>query len=74
MIQSSQAVGFVENSSDPKDLQAWCESCEEIFLAEGDKTATFETFNDRSIVCYVCYGALKTQHSKGPKGAARKNR
>jgi hypothetical protein len=22
-----RVVGFVENSSDPQDLQAWCEAC-----------------------------------------------
>jgi len=65
MIQASEPVGFVENSSDPNDLQAWCERCEKMFLAEGDKTEAFERFNDRVIVCYVCYGALKAKHSKG---------
>jgi hypothetical protein len=64
MIQASQAVGFIENSSDPNDLQAWCESCEEMFLAEGDKTEAFCAFNDRAIVCCVCYRALKAKHSK----------
>jgi hypothetical protein len=64
MIESSEPVGFVENSSDPDDRQAWCERCEEMFLAEGDKTEAFEAFNDRAIVCCVCYSALKAQHSK----------
>ena len=62
MLESSEPVGFVENSSDPNDLQAWCESCEEMFLAEGDKTAAFEAFNDRAIVFVVCYSHLKARH------------
>jgi hypothetical protein len=64
MIQASDAVGFIENSSDPNDLQAWCERCEEMFLSEGDKTKAFEEFNDRVIVCCVCYGDLKARHSR----------
>jgi hypothetical protein len=63
MVGASEAVGFIENSSDPYDLQAWCERCEEMFLAEGDKTPAFEAFNNRAIVCCVCYGDLKTRHS-----------
>ena len=63
MTKTSHAVGFVENSSDPNDLQAWCEKCEEKFVAEGDKTEAFEAFNDRAIVCCDCYSALKLQHS-----------
>ena len=63
MIESSQPVGFIENSSDPNDLQAWCEGCEEMFLAEGDKTVAFEAFNDRAIVCSICYDELKAKHS-----------
>ena len=74
MIQASETVGFIENSSDPNDLQAWCERCEEMFLAEGDKTEAFEAFNDRVIVCCVCYAAFKAQHSRRRKPAARKNR
>jgi hypothetical protein len=64
MIESSEAVGFVENNSDPSDLQAWCKRCEEMFLAEGEKTEVFEAFNERAIICCVCYSALKAKHSK----------
>lgn len=28
---SGQRVGFIENSSDPNDLQAWCHKCEMLF-------------------------------------------
>ena len=27
------SVGWIENSSDPLDLQAWCSACEEVFMA-----------------------------------------
>src|SRR5262245_25399737 len=74
MIQAARAVGFVENSSEPNDLQAWCERCEAMFLAEGDKTRAFAAFNDRTIVCCVCYGALKAKHSRRRKAAAKKKR
>jgi len=63
MIGARTAVGFIENSSDPNDLQAWCERCEEMFLVEGDKTEAFEAFNDRAIVCCVCYENFKQKHS-----------
>jgi hypothetical protein len=64
MIRSLEAVGFIENSSDPNDLQSWCEQCEQMFLTEGDKTAAFEAFNDRAIVCVVCYAAFKAKHQR----------
>ena len=73
MIRSGEAVGFIENCSDPNDLQAWCERCEAMFLAEGGKTAAFEAFNDRAIVCCVCYAAFKAQHSHRRGTAARKD-
>jgi hypothetical protein len=63
MIESTAPVGFIENNSDPNDLQAWCEKCEKMFLKEGDKTAAFEAFNNRAIVCCDCYKNLKAQHS-----------
>jgi hypothetical protein len=66
MIESSEPAGFIENSSDPNDLQAWCGRCEELFLAEGDKTEAFEAFNGMAIVCCVCYSELKAKHSEDP--------
>ena len=29
-----RVVGFVENSSEPNDLQDWCEDCESMFQAK----------------------------------------
>ncbi len=69
MIKASHSVGFIENSSDPDDLQAWCERCEEMFLAEGDKTEAFLAFNNMAIVCCTCYKDLKQQHSTGGSGS-----
>lgn len=74
MIDAIKSVGFIENSSDPNDLQAWCERCEEMFLAEGDKTEAFEAFNDRAIVCCDCYRAFKAKHLKRRKAAVKKKR
>lgn len=56
-------VGFVENSSDPADLQAWCASCEQLFLSEGGKTSRFVEFNRMALVCDLCYQELKDRHS-----------
>ena len=57
-----EVVGFVENSSDPIDLQAWCGSCERLFMSEGDKTAKFVEFNQMTLVCDECYAGLKARH------------
>ena len=56
-------LGFVENSSDPDDLQAWCDACEEMFLREQELTEAFREFNDFAVVCINCYARLKTLHS-----------
>jgi hypothetical protein len=63
LSSKSQVVGFVENSSDPADLQAWCAACEQVFLAEGDKTPRFLEFNQMALVCDLCYSNLKDRHS-----------
>jgi hypothetical protein len=60
---SDHVVGFVENSDDPGDLQAWCDACEELFIREGDKTKRFVRFNNFAIVCVRCYAQLKARHS-----------
>jgi len=53
-IDSIQPVGFIENSSDPNDLQGWCYACEYLFQQEGDKTSKFRKFNNAKIVCKKC--------------------
>ena len=58
------AVGFVENSGDPSDLQAWCDECEEFFVREGEKTEAFVRFNDFAVVCVDCYASMKARHSR----------
>jgi hypothetical protein len=60
-----RTVGFVENSDDPSDLQAWCDDCEDLFLREGDKTEAFLEFNNFAIVCVDCYARMKARHSPG---------
>ena len=64
MLQHQPApVGFIENSSDPDDLQAWCYDCEEKFQQEGDMTDAFREFNGMAIVCVVCYNEAKARHT-----------
>ena len=58
-----RALGFVENSDDPNDRQAWCNECESFFLREGDTTEAFRQFNDFAIVCIDCYMRLRTVHT-----------
>ena len=59
-----RVVGFVENSSDPDDLQAWCGACESLFLEEDGMTDAFREFNDFAVVCDFCYDQIKTRNSK----------
>lgn len=51
------------NSSDPADLQAWCDDCEQMFLREEGKTTAFLAFNKMSVVCDQCYGRAKQLHT-----------
>lgn len=60
---TSRCLGFVENSSDPDNLQAWCDECESFYLRERGLTAAFEEFNDRKIVCDFCYQLFRERHS-----------
>ena len=66
------SVGFVEISSDPDDLQAWCDDCEQMFLREDGKTDAFRAFNDFAIVCTACYAQIKALHSN-PRGSSARN-
>ena len=59
-------AGFVENSSEPTDLQAWCFACEEKFQAEGEMTEAFREFNGMAIVCVQCYAEMKLRHTPLP--------
>jgi len=64
MLRSQPApAGFIENSDDPHDLQAWCYHCEEKFEQEGGMTDAFKDFTGMTIVCEVCYGAAKQRHT-----------
>ncbi len=62
---SDRAVGFVENSDDPNDLQAWCDDCESLFLSEGNKTDAFMAFNNFAVVCADCYVRMRATHFRG---------
>ncbi len=64
--KTDRVLGFVENSSTPGDLQAWCGACEEFFLKEGEMTPAFSEFNNFGLVCEFCYANIKRQHSEIP--------
>lgn len=59
-----RCLGFVENSDDPNDLQAWCDDCEAYFIAEHGLTDSFREFNDFAVVCIECYSTLRQRHSR----------
>ena len=61
MLAAGHGIGFVENSSDPSDLQAWCHACEALFLREDSKTETFLRFNKMTVVCADCYAEFKAR-------------
>jgi len=64
MLQWQPApAGFVENSGDPNDLQAWCYLCEEKFQLEGGMTNAFREFNGMAVVCTVCYADAEARHT-----------
>jgi hypothetical protein len=63
LLAVAPRAGFVENSDDPNDLQAWCHACEALFEAEGDKTEAFRVFNDFAVVCVSCYRECQLRHS-----------
>lgn len=55
--------GFIENSAEPEDLQAWCYQCEEKFAQEGEMTEAFRKFNGMTLVCTDCYAEAKARHA-----------
>lgn len=63
LIKSEYALGFIENSRDPQDLQAWCFACEYYFLNQGEMTEAFKEFNQAVLVCNICYEELKEKHA-----------
>ena len=66
VTQDVPALGFVENSSDPHDLQGWCDACEALFLVEEGLTERFRAFNDFALVCEICYERIKARHAVRP--------
>jgi hypothetical protein len=60
---NGHALGFVENSTDPDDLQGWCYACEHFFQQQDGMTEEFMTFCDGAVVCQECYSAIKSKHS-----------
>ena len=58
-----RASGFIENSSVPNDLQAWCYQCEAVFEEEDGMTERFREFNQMSVVCVNCYEQAAQYHN-----------
>lgn len=56
-------VGFIENSSDQNDLQAWCYACEYLFSQEKEMTEKFKDFSNPFLVCDQCYSEIKMRHT-----------
>lgn len=61
-LSSVDPVGFIENNSDPDDLQGWCYACEYLFQEEGEITKKFQQFNNAKMVCEKCYKQYKDTH------------
>lgn len=55
-------LGFIENSSEPGDLQGWCYACEHMFSLEGEMTEKFKEFCSFVLVCEECYSAIRRNH------------
>jgi len=55
-------LGFIENSSNPADLQAWCYDCENLYEQEGEMTPKFREFHDLTMICTECYATIKGIH------------
>lgn len=61
---SDKPLGFIENSTIPGDWQAWCQQCEDFFIAAGEEmTPAFREFNDMALICESCYEIAKSKHS-----------
>jgi hypothetical protein len=58
-------IGFIENSNEPSDLQAWCYACEYMYQQESEMTELFKAFNQMVLVCRECYSEIKSHHSVG---------
>lgn len=56
-------LGFIENSNEPGDLQAWCYACEHVFLIENEMTDRFRKFCDFAVVCESCYADIREHHT-----------
>lgn len=62
--ETTRVLGFVENCAEPDNLQAWCDACERVFVAEGGLTEAFRSFNDFQVVCGACYAEIRARHSR----------
>jgi hypothetical protein len=61
---TAASLGFVENSTDPDDLQAWCSACEALFSAEGGMTPAFQEHHGMCVVCVHCYESARRANAR----------
>ena len=61
LLDEPDGKHFIENSSEPGDLQAWCNLCEDVFLEEGDMTERFKEFHALRLVCESCYSSIRAR-------------
>lgn len=60
---NGQRLGFIENSSESYDRQAWCYACEFVFRTQQDRTDLFTRFCNYAIVCSDCYENIRLAHA-----------
>ncbi|MFW1838248.1 hypothetical protein [Acinetobacter gyllenbergii] len=63
---NNQPLGFIENVSNPTNLQGWCLACEYVFTQENGMTDKFHNFNKMTVVCTQCYNEIKSKHDIYP--------
>lgn len=62
LLGTKSPLGFIENSSNPNDLQGWCLDCETRFIEHNGMTAEFLEYNSAIVVCKICYQSIKSKH------------
>src|SRR2546421_6093264 len=60
---SDLVLGFVEDTSDPDDLRAWCNECEQLYMREQEWTDAFKAFADVKVMCDARYARIKELHA-----------
>lgn len=59
---TDMVFGFVENASDPDDLQEWCDACEHKFREE--MTPALTKFHRLTVVSQLCNVRIRERHTR----------